>query len=83
MGLLPTVVSVGDTTGGGMGNPVYRELPNGWIYRLPVWIQTDHEDQRLEDVGVLPDHPVHISEIDSRFGRDTILEVARRLLDGS
>jgi len=30
MRTLPQVTIVGDTTGGGSGNPLHRELPNGW-----------------------------------------------------
>ena len=32
--MLPNVVQVGDTTGGGSGFPLSSELPNGWSVRF-------------------------------------------------
>ncbi|HZH71827.1 MAG: hypothetical protein GXY77_14355 [Fibrobacter sp.] len=34
MKAFPHVMLVGDTTGGGGGSPITRELPNGWLYRF-------------------------------------------------
>jgi C-terminal processing protease CtpA/Prc len=80
MKVLPHVVVVGDTTGGGIGNPLYRELPNGWVYQVPRWIEFTPEMTIIEGVGLAPDFPVSISKADSDRGRDTILEEAIRLL---
>jgi carboxyl-terminal processing protease len=30
MRVLPHTTIAGDATGGGVGDPVFRELPNGW-----------------------------------------------------
>jgi carboxyl-terminal processing protease len=49
------VVIVGDTTGGGSGFPMYRELPNGWTYRIPRWIAFDADGRPFEGVGLAPD----------------------------
>lgn len=80
MGVLPHVVTVGDTTGGGFGNPLLRELPNGWTYRVPVWLQSTSERVYLEGIGIAPDVPVHITPGDASQGRDTILETAMSAL---
>lgn len=77
---LPQVVSFGDTTGGGLGNPVFRELPNGWLYRFPVWIEATTTGERLEGKGVPPDVKVSITTDDLVIGRDTILDTALRHL---
>jgi hypothetical protein len=49
MKMFPNVVHIGDRTGGGFGSPVFRELPNGWVYRLPVWRQFTHMRENLSD----------------------------------
>jgi hypothetical protein len=72
----PHVVHVGDTTGGGFGNPIYRELPNGWTYRLPVWRQLTLERENLEGIGIGPDVYITMTGNVNVFGRDTIIETA-------
>lgn len=79
---LPQVVSFGDTTGGGLGNPVFRELPNGWLYRFPVWIETTTDGERLEGKGIPPDVPVTFTTDDFVLGFDTIMRAAIRHLRG-
>ncbi len=74
--VLPHVTIVGDTTGGGLGNPLFRELPNGWSFRAPVWLQTDPDDRPLEGVGIFPHLPVQLEVGDVVRGRDTILDAA-------
>lgn len=49
------VTVVGDTTGGGSGNPMARELPNGWTYQLSRWIAYDSDGRTFEGVGLPPD----------------------------
>lgn len=52
------MVLVGDTTGGGTGNPVWRELPNGWTFRVPRWVSWSAAGDTVDGIGIAPDHPV-------------------------
>lgn len=76
MKAFPTVTIVGDTTGGGSGNPMLRTLPNGWTYRVPRWQQVDADMNYYEGVGLLPDIAIWITPDDTKNGKDTILERA-------
>jgi hypothetical protein len=82
MRALPNVTVIGDTTGGGFGNPVWRELPNGWSFRLSRWRMLDAEKRSFEGTGVPPDVPLWITAEDRSDGVDTILEAAVRTLSG-
>lgn len=75
MKTLPNVVVVGDSTGGSSGNPIYRELPNGWIYQVPRWIMRTTQKNIVEDVGIAPDIYVDFSDYDTS-SRDKILDSA-------
>lgn len=55
MRAIPGVVLLGDTTGGASGNPLQRELSNGWIYQLSESIAYDLEGKPFEEVGIAPD----------------------------
>lgn len=72
------VILVGDTTGGGTGNPVWRELPNGWTFRVPRWISWSAAGDTVDGVGIAPDYPVSFGDVS---GRDPILEAAIAELD--
>ncbi len=74
MNVLPQVTIIGDTTGGGSGNPIFRELPNGWGFQLSNWISSRLDGFIYESTGLPPDVPVWITEQDSIAGTDTILE---------
>jgi C-terminal processing protease CtpA/Prc len=74
MQVLPNVTIVGDTTGGGVGNPIFRELPNGWSYRLSTEIEADAQGRIVEGAGVVPDVPVLTTVADSANGIDRMLE---------
>lgn len=76
MHAIPTVKIVGDTTGGGSGNPIQRVLPNGWKFRVPRWQQVDINMNYYEGTGIVPDIPVWITTSDLLNGKDTILEKA-------
>ena len=65
---LPDITQIGDTTGGGSGNPLIRELPNGWTYRISHWQQVDLDFNQFEGRGFYPDVPIWISEQDSLHG---------------
>jgi hypothetical protein len=82
MKTLPNVTQIGDTTGGGSGNPVYRELPNGWNFRLSTWQMVDLNMDTFEGRGLEPQIPIWITEEVSLFGRDRILLKAIEYLEG-
>lgn len=75
---MPHVIVVGDTTGGGSGAPIYRELPNGWIYRMSRWVSYTPDGRTFQGVGLAPDHPVSFDAGES--DTDLIIEEAIRLL---
>jgi C-terminal processing protease CtpA/Prc len=83
MQVLPNVTIVGDTTGGGVGNPIYRELPNGWTFRLSTEIAADAQGRVMEGVGVFPDIPIVTTVVDSANGIDRILERGIEILKNS
>lgn len=83
MRVLPSVVVVGDTTGGGSANPALRTLPIGWSYSVSRWLVTTPEDEPFEGVGLAPDLPVWICEADRARGRDTIVDSAVAVLRGA
>jgi C-terminal processing protease CtpA/Prc len=81
MKVLPHVKIVGDTTGGGSGNPIVRILPNGFSYRIPRWQQVDANKTQYEGKGIYPDIPIWITEDDILNNRDAILERAIKELN--
>ena len=80
MRVSPNVTIMGDTTGGGIGNPVFRELPNGMIYRLPRVAYYSEQKELFEGIGIAPDVFVENTESDVAVKRDTILETAIQYL---
>lgn len=80
MQTLPHVTVVGDTTGGGSGNPVMSELPNGWTMRVSNTQKRLPSGRDYQYLGLYPDVPVWISETDSLNNIDTILEKGIELL---
>ena len=73
---LPNIISIGDTSGGGSGNPIILTLPNGWTYWVPRWIQFTADKKIFEGIGLAPDIVCNISPADSAASRDAILERA-------
>jgi hypothetical protein len=80
MQVLPNVTIVGDTTGGGTGSPVFRELPNGWTYRLSTSYAETADHKLVDSKGIVPDFTVQTSVADSIAGIDRILEKGLELL---
>jgi carboxyl-terminal processing protease len=76
----PGVRFVGDTTAGGLGNPMVRELPNGWVYRLPQWLQYGPAKEVYEGVGIAPHEVIRATASDSVAGRDVQLDRALAVL---
>ena len=77
---LPQVTLVGDTTGGASSNPVFRELPNGWTFRLSTSYSSTSDGFVFEGKGIPPDIPIWITEYDVQNGRDAIIEKAIEIL---
>lgn len=67
---------LGGITGGGAGLPLIRELPNGWILRIPSTFTVTPDMESYEGVGLMPDILVSNTP-DEVFNRiDKILERA-------
>lgn len=84
MRVAPRAIVVGDSTGGGLGNPLMHELANGWTYRFPEWVESAPDGAVFEEVGVAPDVWVQGSPAALQGGDDVMLDsalaVARRRL---
>jgi len=74
--VLPSVTTIGDTTGGGSANPIALTLPNSWSYRVSRWIQYTAEKEVFENKGLAPNIVCQISQTDFNNGKDAILEKA-------
>ena len=77
----PNVTVVGDRTGGGAGMPMSSELPNGWAVRFSACPMYD-TDMRCTEFGIEPDYNVGLTDDDFSRGEDTIIEFARKLING-
>mgnify|MGYP003578011582 CR=1 FL=1 len=77
---LPNVTIVGDSTAGGSGGPVPRELPNGWTYRLSASLLYDADLLPFEEIGLVPDIWVRGSAEELAAGRDAALDTALAVL---
>jgi hypothetical protein len=82
MRTIPETVFVGDSSGGGSGNPLPRELANGWTYQVSQWIMYTPDRQTFEGVGLAPDVFVRATAADSSAGVDAALERAITVLRG-
>ncbi len=76
MRTIPHATIIGDTTGGGSGNPILSALPNGWGMRVSNTQKELPEGRDYQYTGIYPDIPVWISTVDAVNGIDTILERA-------
>ena len=77
---VPSVRTVGDTTGGGGGSNDVFPLPSGRRLRMPVNYFTKANGEMVEWNGVAPDIVVPQTEDDLRSGHDQQLETALGLL---
>ncbi len=71
---------VGDVTAGGMAPSIYRELPNGWIYRISIGRIFSADNVLYEGVGIPPDVHVAVSSSDTDMEKDPVIEMAIQLL---
>ena len=81
MDVVSGVTIIGDTTGGGSGDPLKRQLPNGWFFRLSNSQSQLPSGRDYQLSGIYPDIPVWINKSDSINGKDTILETAIALIE--
>ena len=73
---LPHVTVMGDTTGGGSGNPAEHALGGGWRYRVPRWIEYAPDGRIIEWNGLVPDVVVPWDTTGLAPTRDPVLEAA-------
>ncbi len=53
---IPQCTVIGDTTSGSFGGcPIWRELPNGWLYRMPTCVQLSPDGEYFGVEGIPPD----------------------------
>jgi C-terminal processing protease CtpA/Prc len=81
MSALPQVTVAGDTTGGGSGNPIEREIRvdgrnTGWRYSVPRWIERTADGKVIEWNGIAPDVHVSFAAAAVAGGVDPVLEWA-------
>lgn len=76
MKTMPQTTIIGDTTGGGSGNPIPRVLPNGWSLRVSNTQKMLPDGYDYQYQGIRPDIPVWITLKDAEQEIDTILETA-------
>ncbi len=81
MKVFPHVTTMGDTTGGGSGNPILRELPNGWTFRLSTWQAVDAEMNNIENKGIYPNISLWLTQEEFDNKIDKILETAIEKID--
>ena len=74
------VTTLGDVTGGALSDAVERELPNGWLYRLPIADVRDANGNNLEDIGILPQVKIQNTKDELETGHDKALEKALEML---
>ncbi len=78
MRAIPGVILIGDTTGGGSGNPRFYSLWAGWQYSVPQWVEYTADSAIIEWKGIAPDIEVPFLPSDFANGIDTVLEYAVR-----
>ncbi len=74
------VTRVGETTGGALSDAIPRELPNGWLFRVPISDVRDANGANLEEIGIEPNIAVSNTTEELNRGVDKILETAIDLL---
>jgi carboxyl-terminal processing protease len=70
------VVHLGDTTNGALSTALWRELPNGWYYRISIQQVEDPDGARWEGIGIPPDQVVQNTSAGIAQGIDAQLEAA-------
>lgn len=75
----PLITIVGDKTGGGSGLPFTSEIPCGWSIRFSASPMLDPQMNQIE-FGINPDVKVYMTSEDMQKGKDTMIEIACKLL---
>ncbi|RDC63786.1 S41 family peptidase [Adhaeribacter pallidiroseus] len=75
------VTLVGDSTGGGIPDAMRRELPNGWVFRVPIADVRGPKGESYEGIGIAPDVLIKNKKTDLAAGKDEALETAISLID--
>lgn len=75
----PLITIVGDKTGGGSGLPFTSEIPCGWSIRFSASPMLDPKMNQIE-FGINPDVKVDMTSEDMQKGKDTMIEIACKLL---
>lgn len=75
----PLITIVGDKTGGGSGLPFTSEIPCGWSIRFSASPMLDPQMNQIE-FGINPDVKVDMTSEDMQKGKDTMIEIACKLL---
>lgn len=75
----PLITIVGDKTGGGSGLPFTSEIPCGWSIRFSASPILDPQMNQIE-FGINPDVKVDMTSEDMQKGKDTMIEIACKLL---
>lgn len=70
------VTQIGDTTAGGFSDVIARELPNGWLYFVPVGDYRNASGRSEEGIGIAPKIYLTNTAQDIRAGKDRVLEAA-------
>jgi hypothetical protein len=76
LGQMGKVTHMGDTTAGALASPIARVLPNGWLYRLPLGLTTDHNDICFDGQGITPEVQITNDARTIESGTDQVLEAA-------
>lgn len=76
MKAFPNVTVIGDRTGGGAGNPLQKDLPNGWNFRFSNSQKRTLQGKDIQWVGIDPDIKAIISPEQEELNIDEVLETA-------
>lgn len=76
----PHVTVIGSTTAGAMNANIYRELPNGWVYRISTGRVLSSEGERVDGKGLSPDIHVPFPAESAAPTRDPVLDAAIKTL---
>lgn len=76
----PHITVIGDTTAGVLGNNIYRELPNGWAYRITTGKTFSPQGEIFDGIGIPPTIPVSQNPSDQLIQKDTVIETALKTL---
>lgn len=70
------LTQMGDTTAGGFSDILARELPNGWLYFIPVGDYRNSKGESEEGKGIVPDLLIVNKKQDIDAGVDKVLQAA-------